>query len=249
MPRSKKSTYYFIGVLSDQSARYFVSNLRLADGFFLEVVMDGISIWGSTHKDFKRVRAQVENTLDVIVSGFAFRTRIPISYTLKNWIEAKEIIAKKNMIGWILTPLALKEHYPARSPKNTHWKKSAALYNDLYKGKGNNNHILALKDYRSAIIDKSEDAFLLAYRSVEDICRAITGCEKAENKDWQQMHRVIGTSESLIKPLNEVAKRVRHGNKSHRVVIKAKANRDKIIDIARTVIEKELKITFLNFLN
>ena len=182
MPKSKKSTYYFVGSLSDQSARYFVSNLQLADGFFLEIVMDGFSIWGSTYKDFEKARTQIENTLDVIVSGFAFRTKTPISYMIKNYIEAKETIAKKNMIGWILSPLALKKHYSVRSPKNTPWKKSAILYGQFYKGKGNNNHMLALKDYRPAITDKSEDAFLFAYRSVEDICRAITGCEKTENK-------------------------------------------------------------------
>lgn len=248
MPRSKKSTYYFIGTLSDQSSRYFVSNLRLADGFFLEVVMDGISIWGSTYKDFKQVRAQVENTLDVIVSGLAFRTGTPISYTLKNWIEAKETIAKKNMIGWILTPFAFKEHYPARSPKNTHWKKSAALYDNLCKGKGNNNHILALKDYRSAIAEKSENAFLFAYRSIEDICRAVTGCDDVDGH-WEYMHSALRTSKKLIDPLTKVATKVRHGDVDNSIVRRAKKRREKLISIARQVIEKELKRTFPKFIS
>lgn len=248
MPRSKKSTYYFIGALSDQSARYFVSNLRLADGFFLEVVMDGISMWGSTYKDFKQVRIQVENALDVIVSGFAFRTGTPISYTLKNWIEAKEIIARKNMIGWILTPLAFREHYPDRSPKNTHWKKSALLYDQLFQGKGNNNHILALKDYRYAMIERNENAFLFAYRSIEDICRAVTGYDDVD-QHWGDMHSTLGTSKKLIDPLTEVAKRVRHGDTINNVVVRAKKRREKLIAIAQKVIEKELKRTFPGFLN
>ena len=248
MPKNKKSTYYFIGTISDQSARYYVSNLRLADDFFLEIIMDGFSIWGSTYKDFKRIRMQVENTLDIIVSGFAFRTGTPISYTLKNWIEAKEIIAKKNMIGWILTPHAYKEHYPARSPKNTHWKKSATLYSDFSKSKGNNNHILALKDYRSAIVEKSENAFLFAYRSIEDICRATTGYDDVD-KHWGDMHSVLGTSKKLIDPLTKVAKKVRHGDTTHTIVCRAKNKREKLISIAKQVIEKEMKRTFPNFLN
>jgi len=184
----------------------------------------------------------------VIVSGFAFRTGTPISYTLKNWIEAKETIARKNMIGWILTPLALKEHYPARSPKNTPWKKSAILYNQLYKGKGNNNHILALKDYRSAITEKSENAFLFAYRSIEDICRAITGYDDVD-KHWGDMHSVLGTSKKLIDPLTKVAKRVRHGDISNTVVRRAKKKKGKLISIAYKVVEKEMKRTFPKFLN
>ena len=77
MPKNKKSTYYFIGTISDQSARYYVSNLRLADDFFLEILMDGFSIWGSTYKDFKSLSAIlwvsnfVLQNIIAKISGFA----------------------------------------------------------------------------------------------------------------------------------------------------------------------------------
>lgn len=248
MSKNKKSTYYFIGTISDQSAKYFVSNLCLADGFVLEIMMDGFSIWGSTYKDFDKLRTQITNTLDIIISGFAFRTKMPISYTIKNWIEAEETIAKNNMIGWILNPYANREHHPARSPKNYHWKKSAKLYADIWEGKGNNNHMLALKDYRSALIERNENAFLFAYRSIEDICRAVTGCDDVE-KHWNDMHSILGTSKRFIDPLTKVAKKVRHGDTINNTVVRAKKKREKLISIAHKVIEKELKRTFPKFIN
>jgi len=248
MPRLKKSTYYFIGTLSDPLARYFVSNFPLADGFFLEVMMDCISVWGSTYKDFKSMRLKVENALDVITAGFSFRTNEPIFYKFRNWVEARKVISKENMIGLVLPLPKMPPHYPVHSPKNNHWKKSANLYNELYKGKGNNNHIFALKDYRSAIADKSENAFLFAYRSIEDICRAVTGQDDVD-KHWDDMHAVLGTSKKIVDPLLKVSKRVRHGNMAHVVVRRAKKRREKLISIAKQVIEKELKRTFPKFIN
>ncbi len=249
MPQFKKTTYYFIGDLSDPFAKYFVSNLSLADGFFLEVMMDCISVWGSAYKDFPQIRLRVENTLDVITAGFSFRINEPVFYKFRNWVEARKVIAKENMIGLMLSAYKKQRHYSARSPKNNHWRKSAGLYNELYRGKGNNNHIIALKDYRSAMADRSENAFLFAYRSIEDICRAVTGHDNIEEKHWDYMHTILGTSKKVIDPLHRVAKRVRHGNMTHITVRRAKKRREKLISIAQVIIEKELRRTFPKFLH
>jgi hypothetical protein len=245
MPRSKKSTYYFIGKLSDRSAMYNVQEFPLSNGFFLEVFLDGISIWGSADKTFTEIFPEIKEVFNIIISSFIFRNKKPMTYTLETWIEAREIISKKNTIGWILKPFMSRKHYSKENKKNEDWKKSAWLYNNL--SKGNSNHTLALKDYRSALTDPSNDAFLFAYRSIEDICRAVTGCDEIKKKNWEQMHEILGTSEKSIKPLNEIAKKIRHGNRIHKSVVKVD-DRDKIINIAHSIIKKELERKFANFL-
>lgn len=247
MPRStKKSTYFFIGSLSDYSAKYNVQEFPLANGFVLEVLYDGISIWGDTDENFGDILPKIKETFNIIVAAFVFKTKKPLRYTLKNWIETKEVIARKNMIGWFLNPFASRKHYPKKSKYNTAWKKAGWLYNNL--SRGNNNHSLALKDYHSAITDTSDDALLFAYRSIEDICRSVTGCDEIKRQAWQKMHRILGTSNTLIKPLNEIAKKIRHGDKNHKIVIQARPKRDELINIAHTVIEKEMRRTFPRFI-
>jgi len=242
---TKNSTYFFIGKLSDQSSKYFVNELPLKGNFYLEVLLDGIALWGNTKKNLDKLLPQVREIFDVLLSAFVFKTKKPLNYSLTNWVETKEIIAKKNVIGWILNPYSSKTHYSRRSKYNTAWKKAGWFYNNL--SKGNNNHILALKDYRTALTDSSHDSFLFAYRSVEDICRAVTGCKKIEGKDWDKMRKTIKVSKKFLDPLINVSKAVRHGNVNQRVVTNAKKNRDKFLNIAYTVVDKEFKRTFSGF--
>lgn len=241
---NEESTYFFIGRLLDQSARYNIQEFSLVGGFYLEVLLDGIAVWGTTSKPFNEVRLEVRDILDTIVAAFVFKTKKPLSYTLDAWVETKEVVAKRNMIGWIIGPLKSRKHYSMSSKNNAPWKKAATLYNMLARGKGNRNHLLALKDFRAAVMDTSEDAFLFAYRSVEDICRAINNCDDIKNKNWTFMHQTLKTSKNYIEPLTEVATKVRHGNIHHTTVIVANSEREKLINIAHEIIGKELKQTF-----
>jgi len=49
--------------------------------------------------------------------------------------------------------------------------------------------------------------------------------------------------------LTKVATKVRHGDVDNSIVRRAKKRREKLISIARQVIEKELKRTFPKFIN
>lgn len=244
--QNKKSTYFFIGTLSDHSAKYFISNLKITDDLFFEVMLDGFSIWGQTEKEFGDFFKDVKEIINILVSAFVFKTKKPLSYVLEHWIESQKTISKANMIGWILNTHGSIKHYPGHSKYNTSWKKAVYLYQNI--DKLNNNHILALKDYRSALIDTSDDTFLFAYRSIEDICRAVTSRDDVNNKAWQEMHSALGTSKIMIDPLKSVAEKVRHGNKNNPLVIQSKNKREELIKIAHKIIEKEFKRKLPKFL-
>jgi hypothetical protein len=246
LEKKQESTYFFIGKLSDHSAKYFISNLKITDNLFLEVMLDGFSIWGDTEKEFNIFFRDVKEIIDILVSAFVFGTQKPLSFMFEHWIESKKIISKENMIGWILNTHGSIQHYPRYSKYNTCWKKAVYLYQNI--NKLNNNHILALKDYRSALIDTSDDAFLFAYRSIEDICRASTGCDDVNNKAWEKMHNILDTSKITIDSLRSVAEKVRHGDKTNQIVVQAKNEREKLIKTAHEVIEKEFERKLPKFL-
>lgn len=241
----QRSTYFFIGKLSDNLAKYQVQQIPLKNNFYFEVYLSGISIWGNTKEPFDKLFPKIKEMFKTIIAAFVFKTNKPLFYSLENWLETKEVIAEKNIIGWLFPPFSPIEPYPQRSRKNTAWKKAVWLFNNLHNKNG--NYLLALKDYYSALTDTSDDAFLFAYRSIEDICRAVNGCDETEKSEWIKLHKRLRTSKSVINPLTKVAEKVRHGNKNHKIVIQARKNRNKLIDIAYYIIEKELKITFPKF--
>lgn len=207
---------------------------------------DSVSIWVVTSKKFDNIRTQIENTLNVISSGASFKLNQPITPVFTNWIEAKEIRARKNMVGIIIKG-PVPPHYPQRSSKNSCWKKSARLYDHLYKGVGNNNHVYALNDYRSALLEKGPNFIIFAYRAIEDICRAVTGSDYVGENEWNQMHKILKTSKKMIDPLRTLSESVRHGAMGRADVKKSNAKRQQLILIARKVLEKELYRTFPNF--
>ena len=228
--KSSASTYFFIGKLSDRSSRYYVSNLEIGNNLVLEVVLDNISIWGQTNREFGVFYKEVAEITNIIVSAFVFKIRKPISFIFESWVEAKDVIAKKNMIGFILNSHGKRKVYPERSKNNTGWKKAVYLYKNIKKL--NNNHILALKDYRAALMDTGDDAFFFAYRAIEDICRAVSGCSDVNVKAWESMHKKLGTSKSLVVSLVDVATKIRHGDKNDPLVKTAENNKKALIEIS-----------------
>jgi hypothetical protein len=241
-----KSTYYFIGKHSEYAAKYQVQQEPLGNGFHFEVYLDGIAIWGSSDKPILELIPEIRETFDTIVAAYVFKTQRQLSYRVENWVEATNVVAPQNTIGWVLSrvdsaPLS------RRSPSNTPWRRAALLYRLLAQGRGNINHRLALKDYYSAVMNRGDDAFVFAYRAVEDICRAVTGSPNIEGKDWQTMHRAIGTNKSMIDPLTRVSEHVRHGDILDSQVVQARSAKNQLINIAHQVISLELKRSFPKF--
>ena len=240
MSESKlSSTFFFVGKLSDHSAKYYVSNLEINRDLVFEVMLDNISIWGHSVKDFNDFFPEIREVLNILVSAFVFKNRKPLSYTIESWVESKNTISKSNMLGWVLNTHGEIKCFPRRSKSNTGWKKAVYFYKNIKKL--NNNHILALKDYRSSLTDSSEDVFFLAYGAIEDICRATTGVADIDENAWQSMHSKLNTSKSLIDPLVSVVIKIRHGDKNDPLVIQSKSKRKELVAIAHQIIEKEYK--------
>lgn len=247
MEAKKPSTYYFIGTLSDPFAKFNVQEYPLGDGHYLEVYFDGIAVWGTYAPDrFEDLRQNIGDALDTITAAFAFQTRKPIQCTLLNWVEAKGVDATQSVVGWILKRPGRGRHYAERDSRNTPWKRSGSLYRN--RAKVSSNHLLALKDWHLALADHGDNAFLFAYRALEDICRAATGCATTDSSSWKRMHALLGTSADQVKPLTDISKVVRHGHPVPKERIIQRGGRDNILEIARSVMEQEFRRTLPEFL-
>lgn len=240
----KKSTYYFIGSISDKSSGFQVQDVKLKDGIEFSVFLDGIVVKKTSDDSFDILRNGIKNSVEILISTVVLQTKKSLTFSWQSWVEAKETEVLKDVIGWFgISEVQFKNLKTQRSPINTSWKKAAQFYNLL--SKGNENHILAIKDFRAAIADTGPDSFLFAYRAVEDICRSITG--KDPQDSWKKMHSTLQTSENFIKPLTNVSECVRHGDINNDIV--KNANRDNLLEVSRKIILLEFKRTFKLDLN
>lgn len=243
----EKSSYFFIGKLSDSTSRFNVLEEILPMDFRFEVYFDSIYIWGTTDIAFDRLLPMVKEMYKTLVAVFVFKTNKSISVTLNHWLEAQGVVARRNMIGWFAPPTSsLGKVSPRRSRINTPWRKAALFVRNQKRIKP--DHRLAIKDYSTAVTDSSLDAFLFAYRAIEDICRAINGgVDEIKDQHWNNFHRHLGTNKRFIDPLRNVAEKVRHGNNTHPAVLRAEKNKGQLINISHEILELEFKRILKSF--
>lgn len=247
MDTKNVSTYYFLGRLSPSSAcsSFRVDNLQIGDGLVFEVIYDGVSIWkAGVEEDFHSMRSQVLGAFEIIINTFIFLTGDNLGFSLQEWIEAKEVVADKNVVGFIVHKRVLENKADPQSNESQAWRKAGQFYEKINLSF---NHRIALNDHKNALNTiNTDDCFFYAYRCLENVCRSIAQPADGEIKaaHWNQMHNVLETSFDQIKPLKDAADAVRHGDLSAAQLISARQSKDQMIQIAVDVMKKEFVRTF-----
>ena len=224
------STYYFIGKFEphEECSDFNPGELDIGNGWILDIFRDLACIWNSkVSSPFKDVSPFIHRAFALATALFIFRSKIMIDHRFSHWIEAKEVQASKNIIGAYVSRFS----EPRRNARiNVHWKKTARIFPKII----DNQFVrLALKDYISAIKDTGDDAYFFAYRSVENICRFISGAQdEFKTAHWNKMHKELGTTKSYIDPLLSVATDIRHGNFDGSSLTNTRKSRQQILDIS-----------------
>jgi hypothetical protein len=242
-----KSTYYWIGRLSPSEfcTDFNPGEIHLGNGWVLDIFQDGISIWiPGINKTFDKLKPLIIDAFEIIITSFMFITNKKLNFNLQSWVEAKGVVSKSNMIGFLIPPGAKEISPNPRSRASAAWRKAGRYYlkinNSFY-------HKLSLKDYKNCISTLGDDSFFFAYRIVEDIRKAVTqhlpdNLEEANY--WNEMHKILGTSKKQIDPLTEAAKEVRHGNINSKIIVNARKKREYILSIAFNIMKNEFKRSF-----
>lgn len=242
----KTATYYFIGKLSPEETCIWFNprEIHLGGGWVLDIFKSGIALWNpKVERTAPEIRVFVKDTLDTVVTAFNFLTKSKLKYGVTNLIEARDVVSTNNLIWWYLPEFYVR---PA-SPKNK-WNRAWRKVGKFYKKIANSfYHKIALRDFQNCIDSVGDDSFFYAYRIIEDIRRATTPhfpVGRSDSDYWAEMHRILGTSESVIGPLTDVSTQVRHGDLNHAIVIQARAQKEQIINIALDVMKKAFRLKF-----
>jgi len=244
---NQPSTYFFIGRLSDPGSRFQVQDAQLGGGLKLAVFWDAIVISGPTVDSFAALRPRVQKAFDLTTAAYVFKSKSPIDCRLENWVEALNV-STDGVVGRFLRPSQPPPPIaPTRSPVNTPWRLAARLNRLYVASKVTENHVLALRDYQLAVLDPSDNAFIYAYRAVEDICRSVSGQPDIDAPAWAVTNNTLNISQQLTDPLRLASIAIRHNVQStvaQANLATARASRTQTIDIAHQVIAKEMARTF-----
>ena len=225
-------TYYFTATLNppDYCHKFNPGELDLGGGYRLDIFFNGIAIWNpSLEAKYEVVSSFVYEAFHTVVAAFIFREHIvynkaynKLSLTINRCIEAMDIKAEHNVI-WTLD-YAGKMYTPNTDAlPNVTWRKVAKFFPQI---NSSFHHKIMLQDYYNCVNDFGDNAFFFAYRILEDIREEIN-LEKGIKKEqyWLEMHKVLDTNEAFMKPLTDVATKVRHGNLKSSVVVEARKRR------------------------
>ncbi|MGH3016582.1 MAG: hypothetical protein ACRDNN_16680, partial [Gaiellaceae bacterium] len=99
---------------------------------------------------------------------------------------------------------------------------------------------LAFKDLGFSLRDRGDDAFLYAYRAVENARRFHADKVSATERKpvWPPLHAALGTSEEQLRPLTDAATSIRHGDTKSAALATARVNRDATLVLAEDVLRR-----------
>ncbi len=256
MEKKGNKTYYFTASLNPaETCRDFnPGELNLGEGYRLDIYFNGITIWNPNLKaNFVKINKFIRETFDIIIPAFIFREHIisnrifKLSLSMQRCIEAMNVKAEHNLIWTLDYPGKI--YAPSTKARvNVSWRRVARFFPLISR---NINHKIALKDYLACINDSGDNAFFFAYRILEDIRGAINlELNISDERDWSGMHKLLISDESFMKPLTEVATKVRHGNLNSPIVVstRKKRNKKKLLNIAFELMRREFKRKYSGYL-
>jgi hypothetical protein len=241
----RASTYFIIGTLSPDAdcLAFNPGELKLGRGWVLDICYTLVSLWNPRlRRPFHVLKPLVREYLRLLADLYSFHANRLLSFKLVHWVEAREVIAKKNMIGVFKGSDSIRITANRNNEQNRRWRKVARIFAYVLS----QQHLrLAVKDHVNAMREEGYDSAFFAYRSVEHVCRSITGAVgQLSSSDWAKMHQALGTSKSMIEPLTKAATQVRHGNiSSTKQVERMVKRREELLGISRGVLARRFRYT------
>ncbi len=238
------SGWWFYGRLRPTAAtRFNVQEVPVAPGVRLEVLHDAIAMWSKPGPNAIRGREDPDELFALVLGAYALITRVALDWSLEGWVEATGARFDGTMVGLIVDPRGHDPRLSPRSHRSVAMRRAAKVAIAVGSLPG---YRLALRDIHAAFHDRGDDAFVFAYRAIEDVARAVSGRRgDLRPSDWRALHNRLGTDENTfkarIRSLQDARQAAVHGDEHDVRLLAARADRDARIEIARLVVAQALE--------
>ena len=174
-----------------------------------------------------------EHLSTTVPALFALRLRAE----LHSWLEVRAVEARANVVGTI------HERYEAGAVTELDGPRArdfTTAANAAWRFVREPTLRLAFKDLGFSLRDRGDDAFLYAYRAVENAGRFHAAKVSAAETTpvWPPLHAALGTSEAQLQPLTDAAASIRHGDTKSAALAAPRVNRDATLVLAEEVLRR-----------
>lgn len=234
------SAWWFYGRLRPAVAtRFNVQEIEVQPGVRLEILHDLIGVWARPGPFTINGLREVEELFALVTGAYALITRLALDWSLDGWVEATQAQIKGTTMGVIVDQRGHDPDLPPDEEPSISMRRAAELAVAVREWPG---YRLALRDVHAAYHTQSDDAFVFAYRAIEDIARGMS-LRRGDLRpaDWKHLHTILGTTkerfqDGYVSDLKAARDAVGHGDE----VEIGGPERDRLIEIGRMVVAEAL---------
>lgn len=243
---NESSAFWFYGRLhpGQRVPNFDVQEVVISEIVRLELIRDGIGVWSRPGARYFKQPGEATELFRLVVAAYALVSGEALDVTLDGWIEATEAKLDGAVLGFRVERSLYASEVDA--PRSEQMRAAAEL---AIRVRQSPNLRLAIRDIYAALQDPttSDDAFLFAFRAVEDCARALTGSDDEANRvDWASFHQELGRSpdegKERLDPLTRARNAVAHGDVATSDLAEPRGKRSELIDLARATVIETLKI-------
>jgi hypothetical protein len=247
-PYEGRRTYFFFADVEPKELMTFgvEAGIQLDDDSTLEVLGHALAYWAiAEEQDVLTLRAFVQDVFDVTLAIYALirldrgdrRDALRLRAELHSWLEVRGVEARANVVGTI------HERYEAGAVTELDGPRArdfTTAANAAWRFVREPTLRLAFKDLGFSLRDRGDDAFLYAYRAVENARRFHADKVSATERKpvWPPLHAALGTSEEQLQPLTDAATSIRHGDTKSAALAAARVNRNATLMLAEDVLRR-----------
>ncbi len=238
------SGWWFYGKLRPAAAtRFNVQLVRVQDETYLEIFHDMIAVWSKPAPYVIEGRQAARELLDLVVSAYALISRVVLEWSLEGWVEATRASFARTVMGGVVDPRGHHPELPPDSQQSVSIRQAAELAVAMRGMHG--SYGLALRDIRAALADDGDDAFVFAFRALEDLAYVYsfrTG--QLRPADWSSLAEHLGMADEDFdarkKPLKDARNMWGHGDTENPDLATARAAHEALIEEARRIVAEAL---------
>jgi hypothetical protein len=219
------------------STGFNVQNVPVDADTYVDVFADGVAVWSKAGSTFSRSYEEARAFLGLVAASYTLVSGVALDFAFTGWVEATEATFDGTMIGFVM-PRGPRPRINAQSKRSTQMRKAIEVAVAVsHRGPWR----LAVRDVHEAHLaaKQTDDAFVFAYRAIEDLTRAFS---VDGQKCWADLQAHLGTSEVTLKRRTKRLKAARdavgHGDENDLSLVYAREHTSRLIGLSRTIVRE-----------
>jgi hypothetical protein len=177
--------------------------------------------------------------MSLVAAAYTVGSGLALDFTFTGWVEATHATFDGTWMGFTV-PRGHRPHMDANSKRSRDMAAAIDLAVAVFE---RGPWRLAVRDIHAAYLAidlGSDDAFVFAYRAIQDLAHA----SETGRKSWPDLHARLGTTEARLKrrtkALRDARNAVGHGDQNDPALVAARPRRKNLVALSRRIVREAI---------